>query len=331
MSLLLTIALAYAKPAVTLADISDDRKNPTTVWFTEPQRPLEARKADDCEFVEEDWEIPAGMVAEAFVTHPKCGEDHLFLDMRVAIGPHRTTWVRVHPSQVSLEPPKSPKWAGASTGEERFLLVGGHWKHRGVAIDRPGEPTEYRFFPGERLEVLDPEVAVVRTAGGRLVQLPENWAVEQDHFLRDSKPHLREATDRLVAMRGKWEERGLIVDIPSSEEMLANAKAWEGRVFVMEIKRAQLSHARYDREWVDPVGHRHTTACGNYVREMEACGAYQLDYTPFGAWVPGNSANVLVRFDGVVTEDGVKLPKLTVLARGIYEAGLQVSTTVDAK
>ena len=96
----LFLALALAKPVTELSDISEDRKNPTTVWFTEPVHPLDSRQADRCEAGVLDWEVPAGVRAEAHVVTPSCGTPYVFLDMNGDIGPNRTEWVRVRVDQI---------------------------------------------------------------------------------------------------------------------------------------------------------------------------------------------------------------------------------------
>jgi hypothetical protein len=308
----LLIGLSLAKPAPT-ESISTQRSEPTIVWITEPVAPLEGYKADKCDHTTESWEIPVGTRARAHLVTPGCGETYVFLDMYSDIGPNKTEWLRVLPHQVSTTPPKAPKWgAGGSTA---FIYGSSSREQTGIPMDDPEWEQPYIFLPWERVTVIDPEMAVVRTEGGRVLQLNNHWVTEQDGFARDNKPERRDAVDRMASMRAKWEARGTLQGIPPAEELIAQAKTLQGRVFFFEITGESLSHPVYARDWVDPVGHRHSLDCSENDRtdDFEGCGSYQLDYSPFGAWMPKREQRTIVRFDGVETIDGARLPKLTVL------------------
>ncbi|MCO4746501.1 MAG: hypothetical protein KC912_17015 [Proteobacteria bacterium] len=315
----LFLAMAIAKPPAKAETISTSRREPTIVWFTEAVAPLEGYKADKCDHAAVDWEIPAGTRARAHLVTPDCGETYVFLDMYSSIGPRRTEWIRVLPHQVSTNPPQKPeKWG--STGEAAFVSMPSGRSQQGIPMDDPEWEHAYLFLPSEQVTVLDPDLAIVRTQGGRVVQLNRHWVDDEDRFVRDDKPERRAAVDRMVSTRGKWEEAGTLQPIPDAQELIANTKALEDRVFLFELSGASLSHPVYARDWVDPVGHRHSLDCSENDRtdDFEGCGSYQLDYSPFGAWQPGREHRVIVRFDGVESLDGVRLPKLTVLVIGPY-------------
>lgn len=319
----LLLGLALAKPAATgLEGISDDREQPTEVWFTEPVRPLAGYGADACKHDTVEWEVPAGVKADAHVIVPECGEPYIFLDLPIE-GMGRTKWLRVLPGQVSTEPPKPQKWKGEPIGEA-VIFTPSKQRKVGVTFDRPGEEATYIFFPYERVEVLD-DNGLVRTVGGRLVYIDPHWVMAEEEVYSPPDPGKRAMLDRMVSTRAQWEEPGLIEALPPAEALLADPKAYKDRVFLLEYDLDDLHTPRYAREWVDPVSHEITRDCDRGTHRFEACGHYLFEYAPFGAWVPDAYGEVLARFDGVRRVDGLDLPVLTVLVKRPFQRSPAVS------
>ena len=323
-TLLLSAALA-----VTPGDLSTERRDPTTVWIRPGARALnQGRLSRDCEEVPLEHDgLPVGLRAHAFVITPDCGDPYVFLDLPLEIQrERRSAWAQVRLQDVSLEPPRRSPWRGARSVGEAWVAWTAEKPIRAAPLDDPGWTELALLRHGTPVELLDPDLAVVRTGSGRVLALDPFYLSDTDPLATHSTAAERRVRDRFAAGRGPREARAPIVPLPPAAAL---ADAPVGQVFELLVVPEALESPRYAPEWLEPVGHVLDHGSERSPDRGEPCGRYALDYGAFGAWRPDRTVRVLAAYAGTVDVEGERLPSLRVLVRRPWTDEAEVALEWD--
>jgi len=329
MSALLWLSLSAA--AVPPEALSEDRKQPTTVWLLEDAVPVDAWSARECKPKDEGSPLPAGLRARAHLTHDNCGGAWAFLDLEAETGSKATRSATVRLDQISLAPPKHAGWERLSDGPLRYIYGGRKDPEPAVPLDDPSWTELYWLGSWEPVVVLDAEAAIVRTQGGRVLQTSDRWLEEEPKYLPSDKERYLAHLSYFQAGRVAREQgtTAPLMRVPASEQLLADRRALAGHPYVLRIFPEALHSPQYAPEWLEPVGQVSERACVGNVDRWEACGAYYLDYSAFGAWRPEQDLVVVAVADGVQRVDGRDLPRLRVMVRDPFGDRVQVAPSWD--
>jgi hypothetical protein len=327
--------VAGADGAVTADQISSSRSQSTPVWIqagaVNYQRDPLTR---DCEWVPATpvSTLPEGLRVLAHVATAKCGVTYLFLDLPVEIYRERRTpvaWTTL--DAVTLTPPAEDPWRDAPAVGNAFIRSTQQTGFTRVApIDDPGWTEPIRLGPGEAVEVLDAELAVIRTPSGHTAAIAPWGLVDEDPLLGGSLGPYRTLRDRFVAGRAHHERAHSLSYLPASENLVASGEAGRGRAYEFELEPEWLSAEQFQADWLDPVGQILEHECDPRRRsDDEPCGVYYLDYSAFGAWWPHHDKLVVALADGTREIDGRLLPVLRIVVREPWSKKLEVSPSWD--
>ncbi len=310
------LAIGLVLLLVSAAALADDDEQ-VTMWTVEGAVGYSGYSTRSCELKPYSEEhahkakVPAGLRGQGKVVEHSCGLTYVRMELPGELAGKR--WLFTTPDGVTTKQPRKTRWDKEPATGSSWVRDMNSSKHKlGIPLDRPDWEHLVRMRPGETFEVIDPDMAVIRTVAGReLLVTP---------FLLMDKDPLGGKLQR-QASRQTWEEgRALrctgrpITGIPPAAELLAD-KALEGAIFAFDLDTDDLSDERFVDAWLDPVGQRLERACDDRRRDDEPCGVYWLDYTALGAWWPTRDEDVLVTFDGTERLDGAKVPRLKVLVR----------------
>lgn len=332
---LLVVGWAGVAGAVEADQLSTDRSEATPVWIVagavNHQRDPLTR---DCQWVPATPHsaLPEGLRTLAHVVTAECGATFVFLDLPTEIYREQrasVAWTTL--DGVSLEPPAGDPWADAPVIREAYLHSYRNDGYSRVApISDPDWVEPLRLGPGEPVEVLDEELAVVRTASGHSAVISPWWLSDRDPLVSsaDLRPY-GELRRRFAAGRGIHEREHTLIYLPAAEVLVESTEAQRGRAYELQIDPAWLGEEQFQADWLDPVGQVLDHACDERRRDGEPCGAYYLDYSAFGAWWPRGALRVVALADGIQEVDGRTLPVLRVVVREPWTRKLEVSPAWD--
>jgi hypothetical protein len=308
------------------ADISDDRERPTAAWLGTGAGPVAISVTDGrCDVsAAASAPLPADLRVEAHVPYPEvCGADWIFVRTAADLfdGP-RSDGFFVARRHVSTAPPRGTPWEAKTPRGTAWIRA--HPAHAtvGIPLDEPRWTELYRLAPGESVDVLDPVIAVIRTANGRELALSPYELLDADPI---GEPDARALWRRLAAGRDRHEPRGALAYLPTAELLE------EGRAYEVLLDPEWLGERAFVAAWLDPVGQRldHTCDPRRSRRDPEPCGAYWLDYSAFGAWSVSKRTRVIVLADGHHDVGGQRLPALKVVVQEPWTDAVRVSPAWD--
>lgn len=288
-----------------------------TMWTVEGAKGFKGFSSRTCTLGEYDEEhqakakVPAGLRGQGKVVDHSCGLTYVRVELPGELAGKR--WLFTTPDGVTTKPPRKNPW-------DKAPAVGSAWtrdmsssKHKqGIPLDRADWTVPVRMRPGETFEILDPDMAVIRTVSGRELLVTPFLLLDEDPLAgKRDRQASRVTWEKGVAAR--CTERP-ITPIPPAEALLAD-DSLKGTVFEIDLDPDDLSGERFDDAWLDPVGQLLRHVCDDRPRDLEPCGAYWLDYSALGAWWPERDMEILATFEGLERIDGAKVPRLRVLVR----------------
>jgi len=325
--LLVATALALA---VDPADISTERRQPTTVWILPEALAYQGHTVyRSCTWQPEDHpELPAGLRAQAHTDVNDCGEPYLFLDLDVEVHrERRSKWVHTTLDAVSLKPPRKNRWDSVEPVGQAWARPASNKPVLAIPVDDPHWEHPIPLATGDPLDVLDPELQVVRTATGREVVVPPVRLAEEDPLVTGAEAPVRQLRARFLAGRVAREQGWALTGVPGSDQLLAAGE--RGRAYELQIHPDWLGGEVFEPAWLDPVEQVLDHDCDGRLDRGEPCGAYLVDYRPLGAWWPRREALVVVVHDGDRVVDGVRVPRLRVMVREPWSKHIEVAPEWD--
>ena len=315
---MLLAALAAVAALGTAALAGDARLQ--TMWTVDGARAFSGFSSRDCRMQEfsdpERALVPAGLRGEGRRIRHECGARYVRLELPGEL--HGKRWVLVTEAGVSVRPPRANPWQDVRPKARGWMRGMANSNHRtGIPLDRPDWRVPIKMRPGESFEVLDPQIAVVRTVAGRVVLLSPFAVLDADPLAgKRERQAARDAWERGRAHR--CDDRP-ITPIPTSADLLAN-RGLRGTIYEVDLDTDDVSAERFEAAWLDPTGQLLQHACDDRsTRDADPCGAYWLDYSELGAWWPERDTVLLALFDGVERVDGQDLPRLRVLVRAPWK------------
>lgn len=314
-------------------ELSDDRKEPTTVWIVEGAQSMNNNALyDRCEAEPmEHPELPAGLRAQAHEHgSERCEGTWVFLDLPMEVhSERRSKWAHTTFTAVSTTPPKRCPWTKAPSQGQAFVKTWGGKPLYAIPLDDPHWERPHVLGPGEVVEVLDRLQGVVRTSTGRVVVIHRgDWGLsDTDPLLERMEPGERELHRRFAAGRPEHERKSALVGVPPSQDLVQIDPRDQPYDLVFEAE--DLSEEVFVADWLDPVRQVLRAECGpTYDRidaKPEACGTYVLDYSAFGAWWPDREQRVVALYSERVEVDGQEVPLLRVVVKDPWGKNTRVS------